>query len=60
MFVCGFKGFCFCVSVFIMLFAFVSLFVDPLYGGSWLLSELFLGFVSVSVFELSAVCLSIT
>ena len=33
MFVCGFKGFCFCVSVFIMLFAFVSLFVDPLYGG---------------------------
>jgi hypothetical protein len=32
-FVCGFKGFCFCVSVFVMLFAFVSLFVDPLYGG---------------------------
>jgi len=28
-FVCGFKRFCFCVPVFVTLFAYVSLFIDP-------------------------------
>ena len=46
---------------FVMLFAFVSLFLDPpIPGGSWPVSELFLGFVSVSVIELSAVYVPIT
>ena len=38
-----------------------SLFLDsPIRGGSWLVSELFLGFGSVSVFELSAVYVPVT
>jgi len=38
-----------------------SLFLDsPIRGGSWLVSELFLGFGSVFVFELSAVYVPVT
>jgi len=50
-----------CARVSVTLFACVSLFLDPpIRGGSWLVSDLFLGFVSVSVFELSAVYVPIT
>ena len=48
------------MPVFVTLFAYVSLFRPPIRGGSRLVSELFLGFVSVFVFELSAVYVPIT
>ena len=61
MFVCGFKRFCLHVCLFLLRCLRMSLSLDPpIRGGDRLVSELFLGFVSVFVFELSAVYVPIT